>query len=216
MLKLAKHPNIVEFFEEINDNDEKVLLVMELMSEDLGSYLKSNKDNLSTLKQLDICFQITCGLRYLHELPTPILHRDLTPSNVLVNEEGTIFKVSDFGQSKFRASPEAYITEDAPGNFQYMPPEVFEEDKLYSRKSDIFCLGVTMLQVATQAKPSVTRRVIKDEPEVERRKKDIAALQNGHPLRPIILECLYDSPDQRPSVSQVQEFITQKMQATDM
>ena len=213
VLALATHQNIVKFygmFGEERDGDS-ILLVMELMKQDLYDYLKANKGQLSIGKEIDICLQIASGLKYLHNLkPVPILHRDLAPANILVDEEGTIFKVSDFGQSKFRPSPEAYFTSKIPGNSRYMPPESFKDSPAverasFSRKGDVFSLGVTMLHVATQSSPSCGWYGAGTIPEVERRKADLEKLQNDNPLKPLILKCLRDHPDEQPDAGQVCE-----------
>ena len=215
MLKLARHPNIVKFFGVFGEStkDVNILLVMELMVQDLWNFLKARKGSIKIAKQLDICYQMTSGLKYLHEMkPDPILHRDLTPANVLVNEDCTVFKLSDFGQAKFRPSPEAYLTSETPGNILYMPPEVHfdpkaDKERTFSRKSDVFSLGVTMLQVATQSKPSCGVIGIRTQPEIERRASDISQLESGHPLKQIILNCLKDHPNERPDAGQILKAI---------
>ena len=210
VLALATHQNIVKFYGVFGEerDEDSILLVMELMNQDLYDYLKANKGQFSIGKEIDICLQIASGLKYLHNLkPVPILHRDLAPANVLVDEEGTIFKVSDFGQSKFRPSPDAYFTSKVPGNLLYMPPESFEGSpaSIFTRKGDVFSLGVTMLHVATQSSPSCGWFGAGIIPEVERRKADLEKLQNDNPLKPLILECLRDHPDERPDAGQVCE-----------
>ena len=218
MLTIVKHPNIVTFYgtyEEVDKSSKtkNILLVMALMNQNLWTFLKARNGSISSAKQLDICYQMTSGLRYLHEMePHPILHRDLTPANVLVNEDGTAFKLSDFGQAKFRPSPEAYLTSETPGNILYMPPEVHfdpkaDKGRTFSRKSDVFSLGVTMLQVATQSKPSCGLIGIRTQPEIERRAIDISQLESGHPLKQIILNCLKDHPNERPDAGQILKAI---------
>ena len=123
-----------------------------------------------------------------------------------MNEDGTVFKLSDFGQAKFRPNPEAYLTSGTPGNILYMPPEALGDGSMqravYSRKGDVFSLGVTMLQVATQCSPSCGFYGVGVTPEVERRKGDLSKLRD-HQLKPVILRCLRDNRKERPSASEI-------------
>ena len=210
MLKSVRHPNIVAFYEiyEGGTHGENTILVMELMVQNLRTYLEANKGQITMAKQVDICLQTVTGLRHLHELrPHPILHRDLTPANILVDEMGDTFKISDLGQSKFRPTAEAYLTSDTPGHLLYMPPEAFKSKSLefviFSCKSDMFSFGVTMLQVATQCKPTSGLLGVGSKPEIVRREADIANLSDDHQFKPIILECLRDTPKDRPEAGEV-------------
>ena len=138
--------------------------------------------------------------------PIPILHRELTPANVLVNKDCTVFKLSDFGQAKFRPNLEAYLNSVTPGSWPYMPPEAFDDGSMqravFSRKGDVFSLGVTMLQVATHCSPSCGFYGAGVTPEVVRRKGDLSKLRD-HQLKPVILRCLRDNRKERPSASEI-------------
>ena len=100
LLAAARDPHIVEFLGAFKDERHGSLLVMELMDQTLEKFLKDNRGKLSRKKQLKICRQITSGLRYLHHHSPQILHRDLTPRNILL--KGNTIKISDLGQAKFR------------------------------------------------------------------------------------------------------------------
>ena len=209
ILKNTNHPNIVTFYAKY-ESTNKIMLVMELMEQDLWDYLNNSRETLSLQKQVDISLQISNGLSYLHQLNPPILHRDLHPGNVLLNKEGTVFKITDFGMAKFRPDREAYETEGTPGHRFFMPPESFSDHTsvLFSRKSDVFSLGVLMLQVTIGiAKPSCGLQGIGITPEVVRREKDIKKIPFDHPLKKIILHCLKDPPSDRPDVEQVYKII---------
>ena len=213
ILKNTSHPNIIKLYVKYECKDtNRIMLVMELMEQDLWDYLKNSRETLSLQKQVDISLQISNGLRYLHQLNPPILHRDLHPGNVLLNKKGTVFKITDFGMAKFRPDREAYETEGTPGHHLFMPPESFSyhTSVLFSRKSDVFSLGVLMLQVTIGiAKPSCGFQGIGTTPEVVRREKDIQKIPFDHPLRNVILHCLKDPPSDRPDVEQVYQTMNQ-------
>ena len=127
-----------------------------------------------------------------------------------MNKDGSIAKISDLGQAKFRPSSVMYLSTKAPGCLLYMPPECLVETNKssgakarFTDKGDIFSLGVLMLQVATQDPPSCGLVIVRGQPEVERRAADLSRLPANHPLRPLILQCLQDDPAKRPSCSEV-------------
>ena len=88
-----------------------------------------------------------------------------------------------------------------------MPPEVLVDKPHFTDKGDIFSLGVLMLQVATQNPPSCGLVIVKGQPEVERRAADLAMLPADHPLRPLILQCLQNDAEERPSCSDVLHYL---------
>ena len=204
-MKAAQHPNVVEFLGTFNleQGEESVVLVMELMEQTLEQFLRSNRGTLPQKKQFSICLLIATGLQYLHQHDPQILHRDLTAKNVLMDKDGTTAKISDFGQAKYRPTSVQYLTTRQPGTVLYMPPEALVESPYFTDKGDIFSLGVLMLQVAIQEPPSCGLVIREGQPEVERRRADLAKIPTNHPLKPLILQCLRDHPVMRPSCTEV-------------
>ena len=202
ILRAAEDLHIVEFIGVFNDESQEggVLLVMELMDQTLETFLKDNRGNLSKEKQVDICQQIASGLRYLHHQDPQILHCDLKPSNILLDKDGRIAKIS---QAKFRPSDIQYLTTTQPGTVLYMPPEALLKDTRFTDKGDVFSLGVVMLEVATQEPPSCSIVEIGTVPEVDRRAKDLSKVPDNHPLKALIRACLEDDPKERPTIEEV-------------
>ena len=205
LLKAAKHPNVVEFIGTfyLEEGEESAVLVMELMEQTLERFLRDNRGTLSQEKQIGICLLVASGLQFLHQHDPQILHRDLTAKNVLMTKDGTVAKISDFGQAKFRPSSAQYLSTRQPGTVVYMPPEALINKPYFTDKGDIFSLGVLMLQVTTQEPPSCGFVIVKGQQEVKRRAADLARVPTSHPLRPLILQCLQDNPVKRPSCNEV-------------
>ena len=202
----AKHANVVEFLG-VFHQDGSALLVMELMEQTLEKFLKEKKGTLSLEKQIAICLQVASGLLFLHQHDPQILHRDLTAKNVLMNKDGSIAKISDFGQAKFRPTSVEYLTTRQPGTVLYMPPEALVGKPHFTDKGDVFSLGVVLLQTSTQEPPSCGLGGIGVQKEVDRRAADLAKLPVNHPLRAIILQCLQDNPAERLSCSEVLHYL---------
>ena len=198
LMEAARHANVVEFIG-VFDQDGSALLVMELMHQTLKEFLEKNRGTLPLLIQGRIILKIALGLMFLHHHDPQILHRDLTAKNVLMNEDGSVVKISDLGQAKFRPSSVMYLTTKAPGCIAYMPPECLVDRPHFTDKGDVFSLGVVALQVSTQEPPSVGFVIREGQKEVERRSADLAKLPTDHPLEPTILQCLHDDPAERPS-----------------
>ena len=201
LLQRVEHPHVVgfegAFYEETTDEP---ILVMELMTENLQQYLERNKGQLSRKKQLEICISIVRGLCFLHTRSPPIVHRDLTDKNILLDANGVV-KIGDLGQSRLKTVE--YFSTGQPGAIPFMSPEALRQPSHYNEKLDIFSLGVLMLEIATQQSPRVSLVGIGITPELKRRGEDLSKLEEDHPLRPLILSCLNDNPKERPDIVSV-------------
>jgi hypothetical protein len=97
------------------------------------------------------------GLHYAHERlgpggePLDIVHRDVSPSNVLVSFDGAV-KVSDFGIAKWAFQRTRTQEGTLKGKFAYMSPEQCRARPV-DRRSDIFALGAILYEVTTGAPP---------------------------------------------------------------
>ncbi|XP_030953031.1 mitogen-activated protein kinase kinase 2-like [Quercus lobata] len=92
-----------------------------------------------------ICKQVLKGLLYLHH-EKHIIHRDLKPSNLLINHRGEV-KITDFGVSAIMDSTSGQANTFL-GTYNYMSPERIVGGK-YNSKSDIWSLGLVLLECAT-------------------------------------------------------------------
>ena len=78
------HPNIVRLMEIYYPSGQLLpAMVMELMDESLTAYAEK-KPNVGLKRNLSILHDVAEGLNYLHSQSPPIIHRDLTPNNVLL------------------------------------------------------------------------------------------------------------------------------------
>ena len=209
ILSKLRHPNIVQFVgvHYGRGGMTDLTLFMECLSSDMGDFLSSHL-SLSLSLKLSLLQDVSFGLVYLHEQKDPIVHRDLTARNILISDRYQA-KIADLGMAKIvdlQAQLAASHTQ-VPGQQHYMPPEALKENASCTPKLDIFSFGHLALYTVIQELPevydvteSLTMKMKQDGTiQRERRRRFIDAVGEGHCLYPIITECLFDNPDQRPT-----------------
>lgn len=136
------HPNCLSFLA-LSTTESKIYIVTELMDRPLQSVLMESVV-LSAKKKLHIAIQIARALSYLHQTKPIILHRDINPSNIFVDETLNIVKVGDFGLSK---TTERTVTDDSLlGTRDYWDPNLFSEPS-YSWKCDVYSFSIVLWQI---------------------------------------------------------------------
>jgi len=132
----------------ILDDTGELVIVMDLM--DLGScYDFMNPENLGRTFSLDqvrhIAHQSVLGLQALHNATNPICHRDIKPHNILLSSDGSV-KIADYGLCT-ELSHRSDQLNDPSGTKKYFSPE--RHERHYGLKSDIWSLGITIFELAT-------------------------------------------------------------------
>ena len=213
------HPNIVRFLGIYYPSKRSLPdMVFELMDTSLTSYVKNNKWNIAFVTKISILYDVTVGLSYLHNHKPVILHRDLSPNNVMLTRE-LVAKIGDLGVAKIiRADSKqtkSKLTTN-PGTLDFMPPEASVEDPVYSTPIDIFSFGGVALHVLSEEWPKPSVHKIRDPTtkqlvalsEVERRHQYLDKIDgNATVLRAMVEQCLDDDPDGRPSIQMVSSII---------
>ena len=148
VLKNINNENIVKYYDSFDDENNYFNIVMEYGGElNLKQFIKNYKDRGELIDQkliTDIILQICRGLKEIHD--HKIIHRDLTPDNILINENNKI-KIGDFGVSKMLSTHKNYAKSNA-GKLHYNAPEI-EKNEKYDYKVDIYSLGCIMYELFT-------------------------------------------------------------------
>lgn len=181
----------------------KIYLKMELLT----PLLKATELVRSEKQILKFAMDMCNALAFCHK--KHILHRDIKPQNIFVDDEGN-FKLGDFGISR---TISATVTEGTVGvgTYNYMPPEVLQGSRPYGITADIYSLGLVLYWLLNERrgpflpKPPAVYTGLMEE-EARRRRfsgEQLPAPSCGRPeLSSIVLKaCAYD-PDKRYSSAQ--------------
>ncbi|XP_038696144.1 mitogen-activated protein kinase kinase 2-like isoform X2 [Tripterygium wilfordii] len=137
-------PYVVVCYQSFYDNGTISIILEYMDGGSLADFLKKVKI-IPEPYLAAICKQVLMGLLYLHH-EKHIIHRDLKPSNLLINHRGEV-KITDFGVSTVMASTSGQANTFL-GTYNYMSPERIIGGS-HSYKSDIWSLGLVLLECAT-------------------------------------------------------------------
>ena len=147
------HPNIVQIYD-FGKVDGDYYLAMEYVDgPDLGTVMEATRaadGSFAIGDAIYVGIEVAKGLHYAHQRtdeygdPLEIVHRDVSPQNILISEDGAV-KIVDFGIAKATS-----VAEQQPdvvkGKFRYMSPEQASGDEL-DHRSDLFSLGVVLFEL---------------------------------------------------------------------
>ncbi len=144
------HQNIVRTFDLVNSNDRLFIVMEYVRGADLRTiaWRARRRKPLSPRAIIHVGLEILAGLGYAHSRRSPagealgIIHRDLSPSNILCSGEGEV-KLSDFGIAK--AVTYSSVFYRVRGKVGYMSPEMAHNQPIDAR-SDLFSLGVSLYE----------------------------------------------------------------------
>ena len=190
------------------------VMVMEKMQHSLRG-LVENYVNIPLNVKLSILDDVCLGLRYLHSRNPAIVHRDLTPNNILLGGHLEA-KITDLGVAKVVKSDNQKTMTKVPGTPDFMPPEALSIKPVYGPSLDVFSYGGVILNVTTQLWPQPTdaaefnpdtgrRKLVS---EVKRRQQYLDKMTGGAAdLKPLVMSCLSDNPKKRPPLIQISTTI---------
>jgi len=148
------HPNIVQVFD-FGEHDGELYMAMEYVDGTTGARLIRAASSQNQEIPLDVCLHIALsvlrGLEYAHGArddegnPLSLVHRDVSPGNVLIDRSGTV-KLTDFGIARAAEIERRTDAGQLKGKLGYMSPEQVLGRELDAR-SDIFTLGIVLAEM---------------------------------------------------------------------
>ena len=216
-----RHPNVIQFLGVYyptgagGANRMRLpVMVMEMMADSLTSFVDKH-EKIPVHIKYSIVHDVSLGLCYLHNHDPPIVHRDLSPNNVLLTAHH-VAKISDLGVAKVIKADSRKTMTKAPGTIDFMPLEALSISPVYGPPMDVFSFAGIILHTFNQQWPRPTDQVQFDPKtrrrvalsEVERRQQYLhKMIGEAEVLRPLVEECLDDDPVVRPTIATVCERI---------
>jgi len=144
----TNHPNIVKLIDVVYHNS--LWLIFEYLQFDLKQFLDRDKEDLSDRMLQSFLRQLLEGVYCCHS--HRVLHRDLKPTNILVNQDkhgNYILKLADFGLSRSFDVPVKPITQEVV-TLWYRAPEILLGDRYYSTPVDIWSIACIFVELVTR------------------------------------------------------------------
>lgn len=174
-----------------------------------GGSLDKRIGKLTDLEAMAIIRDLSEGLKFLHQ--NGIIHQDIKPANVLIDEQGR-YVLSDFGissKSKTKLSKSVNIAKQNTSMTEdYAPPEKFSSkavDRMPDKKGDIFSLGISLYELITGNLPfdnlSTGRQL-----QYENIELDFSEIRDDR-IRKIVAWCMQREKEKRPSASEIVNFL---------
>lgn len=145
-------------------------------------------------------YDVASGLSYLHACDPPIIHQDIKPANVLIDDNGN-YAITDFGISAHRGGRAgSYFDDENSGTMAYMAPERFQDDYKPMPESDIWALGATLYEILCGTVPFG-----EDGGSSQNGNMPAKTINTGIPksVRKLISSCLALDPKERPDANKI-------------
>ncbi|XP_047235771.1 cyclin-dependent kinase 16 isoform X2 [Girardinichthys multiradiatus] len=144
LLKDLKHANIVTLHDIIH-TQKSLTLVFEYLDKDLKQYLDDCGNIIHVHNVKLFLFQLLRGLSYCHQ--RKVLHRDLKPQNLLINDRGEL-KLADFGLARAKSIPTKTYSNEVV-TLWYRPPDILLGSTDYSTHIDMWGVGCIFYEMVT-------------------------------------------------------------------
>ena len=185
-----RHPNLVLFIAAVMDSEGGPLIITEILSMSLRQASNQKLLRESSVK-LSIFQDVAAALNYLHQHQEPIIHRDVSSSNVLLEplpQNLWRAKLSDFGSANLAR----YSATPGEGATVYAAPEAAKGPQ--TPKMDVFSFGILMCEIATGEFPGSTDLLQSVKQSVK---------QTWTSIHRLITQCIEHDMQYRPMMNQV-------------
>lgn len=143
-------PKYLQFWKE----GGKAYLLMEYIEGENLKYAVEIRGGFTARQAADIGAQLADGLFYLHQLPEPVVFRDVKPENVILARDGTV-RLLDFG-----CACQAGRSADIAGSPGFGAPEQFVGGSVQTAAADVYALGRTLEKILEEGERGILRRII--------------------------------------------------------
>ncbi|MDE6027833.1 MAG: serine/threonine protein kinase [Muribaculaceae bacterium] len=148
-------------------------------------------------------YEVASGMAYLHDHTPQIIHQDIKPANVLIDDNGN-YAITDFGISAEMGGVDMELEEESGGTFAYMAPERFISGTPPMPESDIWAFGATLYELVTGDVPYGN-----DGGSKQKKGISVPPIKNKIPesIKKLIYSCLSYNAKDRPTARQIAEKV---------
>ncbi|KAG6642330.1 hypothetical protein CIPAW_09G135200 [Carya illinoinensis] len=217
VLSNIRHRNLVKIITACSNINFKAIVLEYMPNGNLETWLYSGDRFLSMLQRLNIMIDVATALEYLHfGYPKTIVHCDLKPNNILLDEE-MVAHVADFGIAKLLGDEDLIKRTMTLATIGYMAPE-YGSEGIVSIRGDVYSYGILLMETFTRKKP--TDNMFIEEMNLKRwveeslvdlsiieiidasllgdeRYKDATTTDSVSSIMGLALDCCIDSPEER-------------------
>lgn len=217
-LKHKALPNLLGIYSDLETNDNFIYIIFQLIKGKVLSdvYFKDVKSK----DKIELLIHLCDVISYLHS--QKVIHRDIKPNNILIEDGTNQVYLIDFGVSKICKHTHTF-TENDMGTTRYMPPENYQfdietKDEKFiqiTRKFDVWSLGCLIFQVLTMETPWYN---IKTEEAVGAKLMNLAefpipdAVKKNMQIYNLIKSCTNNDPSLRPEASEVKQALIEVLE----
>ncbi|SFC58265.1 serine/threonine protein kinase [Tropicimonas isoalkanivorans] len=147
-LAMLEHPNIVRVHEVFSDNKTAYMALDFVEGRDLQSIISENRENFGFAKIRELMVTVLSAISHIHA--RGMLHRDISPDNILIEKSGNPVLI-DFGSARAQAARDASAIHAVKDG--YSPHEFYATHAAHSAASDLYSLGATFHYAITGEAP---------------------------------------------------------------
>jgi len=201
IMKQSNHHAIVNYVDSYIVNGV-LWVVMEYIDGGSLSELLVVNQTMTESHIATVCKFVLEGLHYLHNLPKPIIHRDIKSENILMGLNGAI-KMTDFGYGSQLTDRNDTKT-SVVGTTYWMAPELIK-GRPYGTKVDVWSLGIMAVEMFEGEPPYLEESMLKALFLIAKKGRPDFKNPDGmsHELKDFISQCTIMEPDQRPDTTEL-------------
>ncbi len=207
------HPNAIYLYDFARDANGTIYMAMEFVhGKNLKEIIRENGP-FAVTRMLHIIFQVCDVISAAHKHPKKIIHRDITPQNIMLSKVGELddfVKVLDFGIAKLWLHDNVSLTGSIVGTPLYMAPEQWTG--ACDERTDIYSLGTIMYEMLTGETPFQGDQIVLMNKHINEKPKSFRKLDKKLEIpkyiEHIIFKCLEKDKEKRPqSVDELKSLL---------